>query len=114
MPTYEYECTSGHVFELIQSIHSDPIEKCECGSPCERIISGGYVIFEPKTVGSVAEQNRKKMGKYELESKEKPYQDLLQEKKDKAPPWRPGTTKPMTELNNKTPEQLDRYIREGK
>ncbi|HEY3294926.1 MAG TPA: zinc ribbon domain-containing protein [bacterium] len=48
MPTYEYRCEKGHVFEEFQSILADPIQVCPvCGAHAERIISGGTgLIFK--------------------------------------------------------------------
>jgi putative FmdB family regulatory protein len=38
MPIYEYRCTDGHTFEVIQSMSEDPVETCEvCGAPVERV-----------------------------------------------------------------------------
>ena len=42
MPTYEYECTEGHHFEVFQKMSDDAVSACaECGAPAERKISGG-------------------------------------------------------------------------
>ena len=42
MPTYEYECPSGHVFEKFQKMTDKPRAKCPvCGKPGVRRISGG-------------------------------------------------------------------------
>ena len=42
MPTYEYECPSGHVFEKFQKMTDKPRAKCPvCGKPGIRKISGG-------------------------------------------------------------------------
>jgi putative FmdB family regulatory protein len=42
MPTYEYECPSGHVFEKFQKMTDKPRAKCPvCGKPATRKISGG-------------------------------------------------------------------------
>jgi len=42
MPTYEYECPSGHQFELFQKMTDKPRAKCPvCGKPATRLISGG-------------------------------------------------------------------------
>lgn len=42
MPTYEYRCPDGHLFEKIQKISEKPRTKCPvCGKPAERQISGG-------------------------------------------------------------------------
>jgi putative FmdB family regulatory protein len=47
MPVYEYRCTKGHTFEVIQSMSDDPLTKCEvCGSPVERVLHSPAVHFK--------------------------------------------------------------------
>jgi putative FmdB family regulatory protein len=47
MPTYEYRCTNGHTFEVIQSMSDDPVEMCEvCGAPVERVFHPIAVHFK--------------------------------------------------------------------
>ena len=48
MPTYEYECSSGHQFERVQKMSDKPVAKCpECGAKASRRISGGQgLIFK--------------------------------------------------------------------
>jgi putative FmdB family regulatory protein len=42
MPTYEYQCPDGHVFEKFQKMTDKPRAKCPvCGKPATRKISGG-------------------------------------------------------------------------
>ncbi len=42
MPTYEYKCPSGHVFEKFQKMTEKPRAKCPvCGKLATRKISGG-------------------------------------------------------------------------
>lgn len=42
MPTYEYECPEGHVFDRFQKMTDKPRAKCPvCGKPGARRISGG-------------------------------------------------------------------------
>jgi putative FmdB family regulatory protein len=42
MPTYEYLCPDGHVFEKFQKMSEKPQAKCPvCGKPAARKISGG-------------------------------------------------------------------------
>lgn len=42
MPTYEYECPAGHVFEKFQKMTDKPRAKCPvCGKAAIRKISGG-------------------------------------------------------------------------
>jgi putative FmdB family regulatory protein len=48
MPTYEYQCSEGHAFEVFQRISDKPRVKCPtCGARATRIISGGAgLIFK--------------------------------------------------------------------
>ena len=47
MPTYEYRCTKGHTFEVMQSINDDPVGTCEvCGRPVERVLHSPAVHFK--------------------------------------------------------------------
>jgi putative FmdB family regulatory protein len=37
--TYTYECSSGHLLEIEQSIKAEPLTHCEtCGAECRRVI----------------------------------------------------------------------------
>jgi putative FmdB family regulatory protein len=50
MPTYDYRCSAcGHLFELFQSIHAEPIRTCPvCGEEqVNRLFTGGSgLIFK--------------------------------------------------------------------
>lgn len=47
MPTYEYKCENGHVFDLIQSFSEDPLESCEvCDAPARRVLYAPAVHFK--------------------------------------------------------------------
>jgi len=47
MPIYEYKCTDGHTFEVIQSMSDDPVAECEvCGKPVERVFHPVAVHFK--------------------------------------------------------------------
>ena len=42
MPTYDYQCSNGHAFELFQKMSDEPVATCpECGAEAQRQISGG-------------------------------------------------------------------------
>lgn len=46
MPTYEYRCQRGHVFEEIQKISDPPVASCPaCGGKAERQISAGAALI---------------------------------------------------------------------
>ena len=47
MPTYEYRCTKGHTFEVIESYTDEPLKKCQvCGAPVERVLHAPAVHFK--------------------------------------------------------------------
>jgi putative FmdB family regulatory protein len=47
LPIYEYRCKNGHVFEVMQSMSDDPIDKCEvCKAPVERVFHPVAVHFK--------------------------------------------------------------------
>ncbi len=48
MPTYEYRCKKGHVFERLQKMTDAPLKRCDkCKGPVERLIgSGAGLIFK--------------------------------------------------------------------
>ena len=42
MPTYDYECSKGHRFEVFQKMSDEPVASCpKCGEAAQRLISGG-------------------------------------------------------------------------
>ncbi len=42
MPTYDYRCEKGHLFELFHSIKDDSPKLCpKCGKPAKRVPGGG-------------------------------------------------------------------------
>ena len=47
MPTYEYECTKGHTFEVVQRITDEPLKRCKlCRSKATRLISAAHFILK--------------------------------------------------------------------
>jgi putative FmdB family regulatory protein len=47
MPTYEYKCEKGHVFETIQKMTDDPLTACEkCAAPVRRVFHPVAVHFK--------------------------------------------------------------------
>jgi putative FmdB family regulatory protein len=47
MPTYEYECTKGHVFEVEQPITAEALKRCKvCRSKVRRLISPSHFILK--------------------------------------------------------------------
>ena len=49
MPIYEYRCSNGHTFEVMQRMADDPITKCEvCGAPVQRVFHPVAIHFKGK------------------------------------------------------------------
>lgn len=47
MPIYEYKCTKGHVFDVLQRMADDPLTECqECGAPAERVLHPVAIHFK--------------------------------------------------------------------
>jgi putative FmdB family regulatory protein len=47
MPTYEYRCETGHLFEVTQRMADGPLEACTiCGAPVQRVFHPVAVHFK--------------------------------------------------------------------
>lgn len=47
MPTYEYECSKGHTFEVEQSITAEALKRCKiCRAKVRRLISPSHFILK--------------------------------------------------------------------
>jgi putative FmdB family regulatory protein len=47
MPIYEYKCENGHVFDVIQRMTDEPLDKCEeCGAPASRVLTPPAIHFK--------------------------------------------------------------------
>ena len=47
MPIYEYRCSDGHNFEVLQSMTHDPVTACTiCGKPVQRVFHPVAVHFK--------------------------------------------------------------------
>jgi putative FmdB family regulatory protein len=130
---YRYLCDNCQCeFEEYQSIKDASLTKCP---NCEqetlhRVITGGAGIIDktPRTLGTLAEQNRKKFGRDYCEAKEREIKERTRKAKKHLmklpegaerlnpepyqPFWRKG--KLDTSLGHMTKEQTRRYIHHGK
>ena len=110
MPLYDYVCSNCEhkIEDMYQSIKDKPIVKCgQCGHMAlERIIYGGdiFVKGEPTTIGQLADRNTKKMGKYEVESKQKE-DNTRKQLSDKQ--------KLHRQINSMTDSQKNKWINAG-
>jgi putative FmdB family regulatory protein len=72
MPTYEYKCPAGHVFEkFFATMNDDRWQKCpNCGQRAERLISGGTGLVFRGTGFYATDYKRGGEEKKESEKKE--------------------------------------------
>jgi len=70
MPIYEYKCTDGHVFDVLQRMADDPLTECqECGAPAERVLHPVAIHFKGSGFHNT-DYAKKKTGASGGESKE--------------------------------------------
>ena len=49
VPIYEYRCSNGHTFEVVQRMADEPVTTCQvCGAPVERVFHPVAVHFKGK------------------------------------------------------------------
>ena len=92
MPTYEYKCPSGHLFEkTFPRITSQRHAKCpQCGQRAERQISGGAGVhfkgsgFYQTDYKRAGEKGEKRETGEKPEKPEKPAESKPQHKKDSS------------------------------
>jgi putative FmdB family regulatory protein len=47
LPIYEYRCTAGHHFEVVQSMSDAPVQKCQmCRSKVQRVLHAPAIHFK--------------------------------------------------------------------
>ncbi len=104
MPTYEYECTSGHRFEVVQRITAEPLKRCKvCRSKVRRLISasafilkggGWYADGYSSSPGNGSKGDSKDTSSTEsTESKSSGGEDKSSSKKDKSSSKSEGSSK---------------------
>jgi putative FmdB family regulatory protein len=88
MPTYEYECSKGHTFEVEQSINDEPLKRCKvCRAKVHRLISASHFIL--KGSGWYADgygSSKKSSGDSSSESKSETKSEAKSESKSDAKP----------------------------
>src|SRR5207237_10706015 len=97
MPTYEYKCPAGHVFEkFFSTMNDDRWQKCpNCGQQAERLISGGAALVF-RGSGFYA-TDYKRGGEEKKESEKKGSEKKEREKKEsKKKEQQQGESKPYT------------------
>ena len=92
MPTYEYECTNGHHFEVEQSIKDEPLKRCKvCRAKVQRLISASHFILKgggwyADGYGSKKSGGEAKTGESKGEAKSETKSETKSEPKSDAKP----------------------------
>jgi putative FmdB family regulatory protein len=99
MPTYEYQCPEGHMFEKFQKMSDKPRAHCPvCGKPATRKISGGAGLVFKGSGFYITDYGKDGKGprKETTEKAEKPDKSEKSEKVEKT-----ESTKPAAESSKK-------------
>ena len=113
MPTYDFECEScGYSVEIKQGFDGPSEHKCpKCGKKKLVKVFINPPIFsvkgEPTTIGHLADRNTQKMGKYELQDKNKK-NNIGQDDKSEV-----SRRNLNTRINKMTPSQKMKWIKDG-
>jgi putative FmdB family regulatory protein len=88
MPTYDYECPEGHVFEEFQSMNAEPVAKCPtCGKDGRRLISSGSALMFKGSGFYITDYKKSNVSTSDNGEKKDPKPDNKTEKKaDKKNP----------------------------
>ena len=87
MPTYEYRCEKGHLFERVQKMNDRPVTKCPvCGAKASRMISGGQGLIFKGTGFYITDYGKDGKGPRKDVSESAPVAEAKTESKAEAKP----------------------------
>jgi putative FmdB family regulatory protein len=105
MPTYEYECPSGHAFEKFQKMTDKPRAKCPvCGKPATRKISGGAGLVFKGSGFYITDYGKDGKGPRKAPEGEKPAPTSDAKTESKPEPKPEAKPKPDKPAAKKAPE----------
>jgi putative FmdB family regulatory protein len=101
MPTYEYQCPEGHLFDKFQKMTDKPRAKCPvCGKMATRKISGGAGLVFKGSGFYITDYGKDGKGPRKADGDGKPAADSTSETKPEAggksdkPPKKDSPTRP--------------------
>jgi putative FmdB family regulatory protein len=83
MPIYEYKCTNGHVFDVIQRMSDEALTECqECGALAERVLHPVAIHFKGSGFHNTDYGKKKTPSNGNSETKDSPGSDKSDSKAD--------------------------------
>jgi putative FmdB family regulatory protein len=121
MPTYEYQCPDGHLFEKLEKMSDKPRAKCPvCGKPATRKISGGAGLVFKGTGFYITDYGKDGKGPRKDGAEKAERAEKADKAEKPAPSGREGTEKPAAsgptskEASSKSEGKADKAERPGK
>jgi putative FmdB family regulatory protein len=102
MPTYEYECSKGHVFEVEQPITAEALKRCKvCRAKVRRLISASHFILKGSGWYADGYGSSKKSSDSSSETKSESKSDTKSETKSEAKSESTSEAKPGSKSESK-------------